>query len=314
VQTEFSAPKHGTELGLYHASAPSSRARWDRELGLFLPDPERQPFPLPLGNMGVGTVTAVGAAVTAFQVGDRVFGHMPVREVQTVPAQRLRLLPSGMTPQAAVCLDPAEFALGAVRDAHIRLGDHVAVFGCGAIGLLALQMARLQGAAVLFAVDPLPVRRQVAQQLGADAVFDPATEADIGLALKLANGRRGLDVAIEASGSYAALQAALRSLGFGATLVTVAVYKQATPDLVLGAEWHHNRIRMVSSRANSDPNPDHPRWSDARIVETAFTLLRDGKVATEPLVTPIVPFAECVAAYQAIDEHPEQSIKLGITY
>ena len=108
----------------------------------------------------------------------------------------------------ARALDPADFALGAVRDGHLRLGDVVAVFGMGAIGLVALQLAKLAGAHPVIAVDPLPLRLRVAQECGADLVLDPSS-CDAGLEIKKATAKRGADVCIEYSGHYLGLQGAL---------------------------------------------------------------------------------------------------------
>ena len=88
----------------------------------------------------------------------------------------------------ALCLDPAQFALGGIRDGHVRLGDRVAVFGLGAIGAIAAQMAKAAGAAYVAVIDPIEKRRHAALEAGADAAFDPLRE-DVGLELKKATGR-----------------------------------------------------------------------------------------------------------------------------
>ena len=121
----------------------------------------RRPLPLHLGNSIVGRIEEVGPEVAAFARGDRVYGHLPLRDVHVVTAERIRKLPGDLTPEAAVCIDPADAAL-AMRDARVRLGDRVAVFGLGAIGLFALQYCRLSGAALVIAVDPLARRRDLA--------------------------------------------------------------------------------------------------------------------------------------------------------
>src|SRR5690606_536854 len=122
--------------------------------------------------------------VTRLAAGDRVFGHFPIRETQTVDETRADPLPPGLTPEAALCLDPVVMAL-AMRDAGIRLGDRVAVFGLGAIGLIAVQLARLAGAAEVTAVDPLANRRDLAMAFGADVAIDPAgVDGDAGLAIR----------------------------------------------------------------------------------------------------------------------------------
>ena len=100
-------------------------------------------------------------------------------------------------------------ALGGVRDGKVRLGDRVAVFGLGAIGLMAVQLSRLAGASWVAASDPIAARREAARETGADLVIDPTTE-DAGLAIRRATGNAGVDVAIETSGAAQGLHHALR--------------------------------------------------------------------------------------------------------
>lgn len=315
IRSTFSAVKHGTELGLYRGTDPCSTSHFDPELKLFLPGGDKgyAGFPLRLGNMTVGKIIEVGSQVKRFKVGDRVFGWLPIRETHTVPESAIQKAPEGMSPEAIVCLDPAEFALGAVRDANIRLGERVILFGLGAIGFMVLQMAKLSGAELVMAVDPLENRRRLALKHKADLVLDPNKE-DIAVKIRAVTDKKGADVAIESSGFYQALHEAIRSVCFGGLVVSLAAYKGEVKGLRLGEEWHINRITMKSSRSISDPNRDHPMWNSARIKEVAFRLLREGKLSTEGLVSPVVPFEKSVEAYQDIDNNPGGSIKLGIAY
>ncbi len=343
IGTEFASPKHGTELVGYRDD-PASRRPYHQGWGAVLPPPEAeagQGFPRPLGNMAVGVVTEVGAEAMRFRVGERVFGHFPIRETQTVDETDADPLPAGMTAEAAVCLDPAVMAL-AMRDARIGLGDRVAVFGLGAIGLMAVQLARLAGAAWVIAVDPIAARREVALALGADAALDPTADGgDAGLAIRrltvpagwtprdrprgerLLGGYReaptvaaelGVDVAVEVSGSSLALHHAIRATRFGGTVCVLSFYGGEATGLRLGDEFHINRLQLVSARAESLPLRDGPGWTLGRLVEVSFGWLAEGRLRTEGIVTPVVPFAESVEAYREIDEHPERSIKLGIRF
>jgi NADPH:quinone reductase-like Zn-dependent oxidoreductase len=125
IRTEFASPKHGTEMVGYR-NEPSARKAYDPEWGCMVPNPaDEGPRNFPLGNMAVGVVTEVGPEVTRFGVGDRVFGHLPIRETHTVDEGAVDPLPDGLEAEAVVCLDPAVMAL-AMRDASIRLGDQVA--------------------------------------------------------------------------------------------------------------------------------------------------------------------------------------------
>jgi threonine dehydrogenase-like Zn-dependent dehydrogenase len=311
VVSEFGAPKHGTEFSHYRGQASSMLARYDSEWRCYMWDAPAMTFPFALGNMIVGRVSEVGSGVTTLAAGDRVYGHLRLRDVDVVNASRVAPVPAGLSPEAAVCVDPADAAL-AMRDARVRLGDRVAVFGLGAIGLFALQYARLSGASLVVGVDPVQLRRDLAVRLGADAVLDPA-EGDVGLELRRMTDRLGVDVALEVSGSSRALHHAIRATRYEGTVGVIAAYEGGAEALRLGEEFHRNAVTLVSCRTVSRPLRDFG-WDHARIVRLAEDLLASGRVRTEGIVQPIVPFAESPDAYRTMEEHPERCVKLGIRF
>jgi len=343
IRTEFASPKHGTELVSYR-DEPAAHRPYDRAWGAVMPRPARaEAFPRPLGNMAVGVVEEVGPDVSRFKPGDRVFGHFPVRETHTVDETNVDPMPDGLSDEAAVCLDPAVMAF-AMRDGNIKLGDRVAVFGLGAIGLFAVQLARLAGADCVIAVDPIPVRRELALTFGADAAIDPREgEADAGLAVRrltapsgwdaaalaaptgervvggyregsTQTGNLGVDVAIEASGSIQALHHAIRATRFGGTICLLSFYGGDSAGLRLGEEFHINRLNLISARAETLPMRDAPGWTLDRLTRVTLDWLTTGRLRADGIITPIVSFEESVDAYRAIDEHPEESIKLGVRF
>ena len=311
VKSLYAAAKHGTEMSLFKGYA-GPRGRFDSARRIFDYQGEGVPYPVPLGNMGVGEVVELGPGVTRLKQGDRVFAYGPFREEHVWP-ETVRRLPADVPWQAAVCLDPADFALGAVRDGHVRIGDAVAISGLGAIGLIAVQCCRLAGAHPVIALDPLANRRAVARACGADLVLDP-TQCDAGAEIKKATANRGADVIIDYSGHPAAMQQALRGVAYRGTVVAGAYPAAWTTGLDLGAEAHMNRPRIVFSRANSEPNPDHPNWDNARIYDVCWRLLAAGQINCRPIVQPIVPFDELLDAYPQIATHPEANIKLGVRF
>jgi threonine dehydrogenase-like Zn-dependent dehydrogenase len=320
VNTRFGAPKHGTELHMYRGDSPIADSHWDPELLAFVQGGAPSGgFPRPLGNMAVGDVIEVGSRVAGVSVGDLVAGYGPLRETETwvwgdgkvYPG--VRLMTAGMSWQSAVCLDPATVALGGVRDGGVRVGDRVAVFGLGAIGLMAVQVARVAGASFVAAVDPISARRDVALATGADVALDP-TACDVGLEIKLATGKAGVDVSIETSGNGRALHHAIRALQFRGTVAVVGWYNEIRGGLDLGREAHLNRPTLVFPRAESEPHYDHPRWNNKRLSDAAWNLLARGLVRGEPVVQPVVRFEDAASAYRDIDEHPERSVKLGVTF
>lgn len=313
VRTEFAAAKHGTERAMFKGYA-GARGQWNGELALHERGDEGGDFwQFTVGNMFVGAATEAGEEVEEFQVGDRVLGYGGFREVQQVPAARCWKMPRDLSWKSAVCLDPADFAMAAVRDGHVRVGDAVAVFGMGAIGLMAVQVAKSSGAHPVIAVEPLENRRSAAEAVGADLVLEP-THCDAGREIKLATGKRGADVCIEYSGNVNALQDAIRGVAFGGNVVAGAYPPPYPEGLDLGAEAHLNIPNLIFSRACSEPNREHPRWDEDRVYATCWRMIREGKIAGEPIVTPVVPFEEAKEAYRRIADAPETNIKLGVEF
>jgi threonine dehydrogenase-like Zn-dependent dehydrogenase len=270
----------------------------------------RQPV---LGMEVSGTVAEVGAGVTRWRVGDRVFGYGPISEICQLAEDRCYSA-DGLSNVDAVCVDPAHVALVAVRDGNVRVGDTVAVYGLGAIGLCAAQIARIGGARTVCAVDPLPLRRAYAAAHGADAVFDPLA-VDAALEIKLATGRKGVDVAIETSGSDRALHDSIRCLRQCGTVVHVAWGPAAAPQLHLDEEFHINRPLIVGSQAWAgweNPDRSYPRWDHERAYAAAIELFRAGLLSGEGMVEPIVPFADAPAALRAIMDSPETPLHMGV--
>jgi threonine dehydrogenase-like Zn-dependent dehydrogenase len=320
VQVEYASPKHGSEVGIFRGEDPFVADLFDEDWRLFRARKDAaggtRDGPV-LGNQWVGIVVDKGDRVGRFSLGDRVCGYGGIRETQTVEAAHdpfLLKVPGAMPWKSALCLDPAQFALGGVRDGHVRLGDRVAVFGLGAIGAIAAQMARLAGAAYVAVIDPIQKRRDAAVEAGADAAFDPLHE-DVGLELKRATGRAGVDVAIETSGNEQALQQALRGLDYGGTIAFVGWARAFSGTLDLGREAHFNNANLVFSRASSEPNRDHPRWDRRRIALSCWRMLASGDIDCERIVDPVVTFAESPHAYEEyVDRNPQEGIKLGITF
>lgn len=293
VKVDFGSPKRGSELMGY-------RARGAR-------------FPMGLGNMCVGRIVELGEGVEGFSLGDRVAGYGHLRETHTWRADGLLRMNDRMTWKEAVCYDPAHFALSGIRDGQVRLGDRVAVFGLGALGQMTAQMTKMAGASLVAVVDPLEKRRQAALNTGADLALDPSA-VDVGEELKKATGGLGVDVAIETSGDYSALDQSIRGLAWGGNVAVVGWMKECKGGLNLGAVAHFIIPNLIFARACSDPNRDHPRWDFGRIMHHCWQWVSEGRLQCEEIVDPVLPFAEADKAYAEMDEHPERSIKLGIAF
>jgi len=315
VRSIMSGISHGTEMNHYRGTVPFHERTFDPELRVFRPVDQADvpPYPKLIGYENVGEVVAVGPAVTTVRPGDRVVAWARHRHSSAVSEDQVIPLPPGVRPEEGVCTTLAAVALTAAHDAGIKIGDSVAIFGLGAVGLFTVQMARLSGAGHIYAIDLLPDRRQRALALGADEALDPAHE-DAAFYIK-AGTRGGADVSIEASGSYHALHQALRCAHTAGLVVTLGFYQGGGTPLALGEEWHHNRLTMLSSMgAWGCPHRNHPMWDTDRVRRTVLDLFAKGKLDAMSLVTHRFPFLEARQAYELIDRDPNACLKAVLEY
>jgi threonine dehydrogenase-like Zn-dependent dehydrogenase len=133
-------------------------------------------------------------------------------------------VPDGLTDeQVLMCPDIMSTGFGGAESGEIRIGDAVAVFAQGPIGLCATAGAKLMGASSIIAVDRLPERLAMARRLGADHVVDFSRMDPVEEIMRITDGR-GVDVAIEALGTQGTFEACLRVLRPGGTLSSLGVY------------------------------------------------------------------------------------------
>src|SRR5262245_53213294 len=159
VRSHYSTFKHGTEMMGYLGRNPLTSRAFNQKLRLFETTDEPQSFyPRPMGNMVVGAAEWTGDKVRHVQQGQLVFGWAPIADVHVLPAAKLHPL-ADLSPEQALCIDPASFALGGVIDGAIGPADTVLITGLGAIGLFAIQYCAALGAQVIAASSFEPRRR-----------------------------------------------------------------------------------------------------------------------------------------------------------
>jgi L-iditol 2-dehydrogenase len=146
-----------------------------------------------------------------------------LREWIAWPERCVFPLPDGLSAADGAMLEPLGVALHAVDLAHLRPGMSVGVFGCGPIGLLAVQAAQVAGARRVLATDlpSRPHRLEAARRLGAETV--PADEGREAATLLERTGGAGLDAAIEAAGEKSAVDAAVGAVRPGARVVLAGI-------------------------------------------------------------------------------------------
>jgi threonine dehydrogenase-like Zn-dependent dehydrogenase len=276
VRTWYSGISAGTELTAYRGSNPYLTGTWDAERRLFVPGEPTFAYPVEgWGYSEVGEVVEVADDVETPAVGEVVHGIWGHRSEAVVPAATVRArIWTGQDAVSGTFARVGSIALNAVLAAEVRLGDRVAVFGQGVIGLLATRLALEV------------VRADVAG--GAGPVIR-----------NWAPG--GVDSAIELSGNDRALHEAVRSVVVDGTVVASGFYQGGAEHLRLGEEFHHNRVRIVASQISGTPVALGPRWDQPRLVRTFMEQVRRGRVDVRWLVTDVVDAAEVAAIFARLD-------------
>jgi L-iditol 2-dehydrogenase len=204
-------------------------------------------------------------------------------------------VPDELPPGQGAIIEPLACSVHAVNLARIQLADAVVVSGLGAIGMGALQVARLKTPRKLIGLDVDDGLLEVATRLGADVVFNP-TRHDVPGELRELTDGRGPDIYIEASGSVASLRTGLEVLRKAGRLVVFGVYSQeATLDFNMVSEFKELEILGGHLSPNAYP--------------LAINYLAEGLVDGEAMVTHTFPLEQYEEAIRTKGQPSIASIK-----
>jgi L-iditol 2-dehydrogenase len=205
-----------------------------------------------------------------------------LREFIAWPEECLFPLPKALSQADGVMLEPLGVAIHAVDLAHLRPGMSVGVFGCGPIGLLVLQMARLAGAARVYVTEPLPHRLEAAHRLGG---------------LDWTPGQ-SVDVAFEVAGEVQAVEIAFAAIKPGGTVVLAGIpADDRTTFTASVARRKGLTIKMVRRMKFTYPR--------------AIQLVESGKVDVRSLVTHNFPLDQAQQAFTLAQQR--EGLKIIIT-
>jgi len=204
--------------------------------------------------------------------------------------------------QVLMCPDIMSTGFSGAERGKVRIGDIVAVFAQGPIGLCATAGARLMGATTIIGVEAVPARMDIARKMGADHVVDFSKADAVDEIMRLTNGR-GVDVAIEALGRQDTFEAALRVLRPGGTLSSLGVYSSDLT-LPLGAFLSGLGDHTIVTSLCPGGNARMRRLMD---------VIASGRLDTRPLVTHRFKLEQIEEAYQLFANQRDGVLKVAIT-
>jgi propanol-preferring alcohol dehydrogenase len=267
------------------------------------------------GHEIAGTITRIGSEVEGWESGDRVacFGQVTcgscsaclagasnrcrrpavlgmarqggfAERIALPHACLIRLPDSVASPVGAIASDAIATPLHALWTVGgLRAGETVVVVGAGGLGLHAIQLARLAGAACVVAVDPSEPARKAALVAGADAVLDPGAEDDPGRALRRLAPGAGL--ALECVGKSETVELGLSALAAGGRLVIVGV-GAARPSLPPLARFIGAELSVHGSFGSTRAE-----------IDTVLDLIERGRLDVSRSVQREVPLEEAASIF-----------------
>ncbi|MCA1855223.1 NAD(P)-dependent alcohol dehydrogenase [Massilia oculi] len=243
-----------------------------------------------------------GHAIGGWRFGNTIDGCQA--EYVRVPFAMANLapVPDGLSDeQVLMCPDIMSTGFGGAENGAIRIGDTVAVFAQGPIGLCATAGARLRGASRIIAVDSVPARLEMARRLGADHVIDYRSTDPVEAILELTDGQ-GADVTIEALGVQQTFESCLRALRPGGTLSSLGVYsgKLSLPvDAFAAGLGDHHLVTTLC------PGGKHR-------MRRLMDIVASGRVDLRPLVTHRFPLDRIEEAYELFANQRDGVLKVAI--
>jgi L-iditol 2-dehydrogenase len=285
--------------------------------------------PLVMGHEAAGVVERVGAAVTDLSPGDRVTfdstvscgscdfcrrgqinlcdrrtvlgvscgdyrRHGAFAEYVNVPARIAYRLPDALPFEHAALIEAVSVAVHAVALKKPSPSDHVAVIGCGMIGLLIVQVLRAEGCTSIIAVDVDDSRVAMAMQLGATAGFDG--RSDVPQTIRRATDGRGADQAFEVVGRSETVQAAIRSVRKGG-VVTLVGNLSPTVEIPL-QDVVSRQLTLLGSCASSGEYP------------ACIDLMARGVIDVAPLISATAPLDEGPQWFDRLHRGDEKLMKV----
>lgn len=307
VKTLVSAVSSGTEMLLYRGQMPPEM-QVDESIPAL--DGAFQ-YPIRYGYAAVGRVEEKGTGVQDVEVGDMVFCFRPHESAFVCGVTDLIKVPNCVEPEDAVFLPTMETAVNLVMDGQPLIGEQVAVFGQGVVGLLVTALLSMTPLSSLVTIDQYEQRREESVALGATCSLSP-DKPDLVEALQGSRDYRGADLSFELSGNPAALDMAIKVAGYAGRIVVGSWYGTKESKLDLGGRFHRDRVRLISSQVSTIAPEWSGRWSKARRFDVAWSMIR--KLRPSRLVSHAFSLEEAALAYELLDRDPGSALQVLFTY
>lgn len=262
-----------------------------------------------LGHEASATVIEIGLGVTAIKLGDIVVLHWrpslgiqcpppaykwrgaklnagwvtTFNEYAVISENRMTVIPADYDLKVAPLLGCAVTTAAGVinNDANVKIGESVAVFGVGGVGLNVIQFAHLAGANPIVAIDLVDAKLDMAKSRGATHTLNASTVSDLDAEIRILVGKGGPDKVIETTGAKSVIELAYNLTHADGTCVLVGVPSEKVSIYTLPI--HFNKVLTGSHGGDAVPHIDIPRL---------IRLSNAGRLSFDGIITHEFPLAQ----------------------
>ena len=289
-------------------------------------------IPCRFGHEWAGVVESVGPDVKEFKVGDRVYcdnfvscgvcdacrrgDYMQCADIHSVgtihcwdgcyaeymkmPERHVFRLPDELSMDEGALIEPASIAYDAFHGVTLTEEDTAVVYGTGAIGMVAVWLAKYYGAGQVILVGRSDNKLALAPSLGADKTVNNRTEDAVERIRELTGGK-GADLIVETTGAAAALRDSILATARYGRISVVSFYERNLDDLPIDP-LVHRCISMVGAAGRDGNAP------------AVCEIMRKNPVKLTPMITHHVPFADCIDAFENEETYHGTKIKVMIDF
>ena len=286
-------------------------------------------YPNIMGHELAGEIHAIGSKVSGFAPGERVAinnvlscGHcyacrigrpnvcrnLKVLGVHTsggfqeylrIPAANVYHLPETISWAHAALVEPYSIASQSMSRGRIVDGDTILICGAGPIGLMLLQAARLYDVKVAV-MDIIDSRLAMARELGADLTINSKVVDPRAAVMEFTDGE-GASLLFEATGNTRVLELCISEYASQASRLVVLGFS-SEPIKIAPIEIMRRELEVIGTRLNNDRFPEAIEW------------LATGKINPDALISAVYPLAKVQEAFTAIDDNPQETVKVVLTF
>jgi 2-desacetyl-2-hydroxyethyl bacteriochlorophyllide A dehydrogenase len=315
VETICSAISAGTEMLIYQGRFPQ-----DLETDSVISSLRGGfNYPLAYGYACVGTVKEIGAKVDSNWLDRLVFSFQPHTTHFVSQIESIFPLPESLPCETAAFLPNMETAVNLVQDAAPIFGERVLVLGQGVVGLLTASLLKEFPLEELVTADCYELRRKASLAIGVktsfnsnDRISEAKNSSSNDATASVAYTESKFDLVFELSGNPSALDDALALTCFSGRIVIGSWYGEKKTEVSLGRAFHRSRIKLISSQVSTIAPELSGRWDKARRFDIAWKALE--RIKPEKWITHQFPIERAAEAYQLLDEDPQETIQVLITY